>query len=348
MRILHVIPRMGLGGAEKLASDLMSLQKLEHVTQLCVLEYSGSLRDAIELAKCVSRLKREIKQFNPDIIHAHLWPAAMICSIACITGGIRLIVHIHDMQPNLASNGFRDRVKRGINRILLSACDARLIAVSEAVKLYTLEHLKMHTTDIQVVRNGVAVETARPELPDTRQRFTIGAAGRLVSEKGLDGLIRAIGLLRSEGVDIHLMIAGEGSQKAHLEELTRELELNNDVTFLGRVYDMTAFYEHIDTFVLPSISTEGMPLTILEAMSSHLPVVATNIPGIGEVVEHDQTGLLVPPGNIPALANAIVILARNPQLCRQMGMRGRDRVVASFSCERMASEVSAIYRSLAA
>ena len=141
------------------------------------------------------------------------------------------------------------------------------------------------------------------------------------------------------------LIVGEGYLKNELEQLARDLGIENDVEFVGEREDIPQILSIMDIFVLPS-ALEGFSNVILEAMATGLPVVATNVGGIPELVVNKQTGILVPPDEPEELAKAIVDLLRDKNTSREMGKRGRERIEKYFGLEKMLGEYDALYQDL--
>ncbi len=169
--------------------------------------------------------------------------------------------------------------------------------------------------------------------------------GRLNPVKGHDVLLMALRKVADEEKNVHLIIAGDGPQRARLHAVTMALSLTGHVTFLGeisreRAKDLLAGCE----FLVLSSWHEGMPLVALEAMASGKPVIATKVGGISEIVTESETGLLVAPGDPGALAEAIIFLLRNPDRCKAMGERGRNLVELHYDFEQMADRYLKVYQ----
>lgn len=173
----------------------------------------------------------------------------------------------------------------------------------------------------------------------------IGTSCRLVPIKALDLLIQAMDILHAEIPDLRLEIAGAGPEQVVLENLVLSRGLSDCVRFLGWQRDLRQVMKRWTTFVLCSFD-EGMPLSVLEAMACGLPVVATAVGGIPELLENEKTGLLVPPGNSSALASALRKILLNPNQQQIMGIAAQHRVRACFSKDRMVKQISEIYREL--
>lgn len=186
---------------------------------------------------------------------------------------------------------------------------------------------------------------------DPRQPLTFGVAARLHPIKGHGYLLQAFQTFRqqySPGT-ARLLVAGDGGIRPALEKQVQALGLESEVTFLGalKADQMETFWQQIDIFVLPSL-WEGLPVTILEAMAHAKPVIATQIDGVAEAVQDRQTGLLVPPANVDALAAALLRLAQDPPLRTGLGQAGYERFKARFSTAVIIPQYIEVYRQVVA
>ena len=171
----------------------------------------------------------------------------------------------------------------------------------------------------------------------------IGTAARFCSEKGIDRLLLAASQLRSEGRNVEVRLAGDGSLRPKLEELAQSLGIADAVHFVGVVSDMPAFYSNLDVFVSPSLSSEGLSLSFLEAMAMGKAVVATTVGGAAEAVTDSVDGFLVAPDDVNALAGALRILLRDHALREKMGRNARERVEQQFTTRQMVNAVWEMY-----
>lgn len=363
MRILHVIPRITLAGTERTLADLTRLQRQQkYDVQLCSmsdspgqsypydlavdvsLNFSGDFFSPIRFGKAVQGLIAHCRDWRPDLIHAHLWPASFLAAVAAQREGIPLIVHVQDTLPWLTSSRPADVLRRFIARRLLECAGAKLIAVSKTTRQFTSRTLPWPSGAIDVVYNAVDTRYFQRKSRSNRETSVVGSAGRLVPSKGFDHLLRALSRLQKSGLSFELQIAGEGSQRNPLNQLTHQLDLDECVTFCGPVRDMREFYEQLDLFVLPSISSEGLPLSVLEAMAMELPVIATSVAGSAEAIENESTGLIVAPGDDDQLAAAINRLVTSPVEQISMGRNGRLRAEQMFSVEQLFAGVQRVYQ----
>ena len=241
----------------------------------------------------------------------------------------------------------------------------RLIRASDAVTANSshTERLIREAFDRPVVRVpfGAALEPAadgsvRADPPPAAGAapFRLLFVGRLVERKGLPHLLRALTLLPS-GRDVALDIVGDGPDRAALESLARELELGGRVRFHGFVSegDLSAFFAGADAFVLPAVEdskgdVEGLGVVLIEALAHRVPVIASASGGIVDIVLHERTGLLVPPGDAPALAAAVTRMAADPALRERLALEGKAHARATFSWDAIIDRLASLYRSLAA
>jgi len=183
---------------------------------------------------------------------------------------------------------------------------------------------------------------AKRLLGQPADRLVLGAVGRLSAEKGFDLLIRAVHRLLQVGLDLALMIAGEGDEAPRLRQLIDELGVADRVRLLGYSADPRAVYEALDVFVLSSLR-EGLPNVLLEAMATAVPVVATRIAGVPRLVEDGTNGLLVEPGNGEELTQAITRLAGDAGLRQRLGQAGRRTIEERYDFARRMQKIANLY-----
>jgi glycosyltransferase involved in cell wall biosynthesis len=279
-----------------------------------------------------------------DVLHTHTALAANVMSrVAGRVAGVPVVSHLH------IENHFRPQpAPAAVLRTLDNATArlaARVVTVSDATRR-ALVAQGYPASHVEVVPNGVALPVgggaaSRAGVPDGVP--LVGEVGRLCDVKGQRELIEALRLLPG----VHAVLVGEdletgGSYRALLEREARRLGVADRVVFAGYRRDAGAILEGIDVAVLPSW-IEGMPLVVLEAMARRRPVVATAVGGTPEVVVDGETGLLVPPRDSTALAEAIRSLVADPALARRLGEAGYERVAGEFSVEAMTRRLLEIY-----
>jgi colanic acid/amylovoran biosynthesis glycosyltransferase len=206
-----------------------------------------------------------------------------------------------------------------------------------------------HWAKLRVVHCGVDPAVYTPATRPDDGTFRVLSVGRLVSAKGHGVLLEGVAIAARNGVPIELTIVGDGPRRDRLEALTAELGLGEQVTFAGAIAQdrLPAMFAAADAFCLPSFA-EGLPVVLMEAMATGLPAVTTGVMGIPELVVDDENGLLVPPGRADLVADALVRLARDPELRARLGRAGRARVVAAFDIRREARRLHDLFAEFAA
>jgi glycosyltransferase involved in cell wall biosynthesis len=229
----------------------------------------------------------------------------------------------------------------------------KVICVSEDLRQRCLE-CGVPVRRCVLIENGIDTEefSRRLSIGEARQRlgvsvgrFLLGAVGRLSAEKGFDLLVRAVAQLVCEGLDVGLLIAGEGDERGHLEALIEELGLRERVTLLGYCSDTRELYQALDVYVLSSLR-EGLPNVLLEAMALEVPVVATRIAGVPKLIQEGVNGVLVEPGDVEGLVAAVRRLARDPELRSRLGRVGRGTIEEGYSFAVRMETIRRVYDEL--
>lgn len=365
IRALHVVPSLESGGATRGAMEIVrGLSAREGFdARLCVLGRPAShplLETLPQPPMCleqpvhesghglsrVRRLRAVIRSVQPDLVHAHLWPAARVAAQAMVGLRSRLIVHIRDTPPAFAERRWQSRLKTLLLRASLRTAHPEFIAVSAAARDFTVRTLGIDSRHCTVILNGIDI-TPFAAVPSSRvtagQPVVIGTAGRLVAAKGHSVLIDAVRQLRQGGTDVRLRVAGSGGLRDALIAQVRSASLQDAVEFVGEVTDMAAFYGSIDLFALPSLHSEGLPRVLLEAMASSRAAVASDAEGVNEVIAAGVTGELVPPGDAAALAGAIGRLCADRPALSHMGRCAREAVIQRCHTDRVVDDVARYY-----
>jgi glycosyltransferase involved in cell wall biosynthesis len=364
VRVLHVISGLFYGGGQRVVLDLLdSLPRMGDIEPtFCTLgepqgqplsdrvdfsiPYNGRYNDLRVLARGAWQLRRRLREGHWDILHTHGLDADLIGALAVCGQPVEHLAHLH-ISPPTQRESWKALLRRRLLRRLTLRNGSWFIAVSDAVRQEMARYYGFALDRIVTVRNGVDVDAFASGL--THKASTniggpviIGTAGRLAPMKGFEHLIDAVSELRARDLDIQLRIAGTGSLLASLEARARDAGVSDRVRFCGHVSAMSEFYQQLDVFVLPSLS-EGLPLTVLEAMASGLPVVATDVGGTAEALPDGVDGILVPPGDSVQLAEALSQLVASAEMREEMGRRAGQRAKSEFSRDRVAREVAAVY-----
>ncbi|MBW1796222.1 MAG: glycosyltransferase [Deltaproteobacteria bacterium] len=356
IRIVHVLHSFGTGGLEKGIATLVrnASPEFEHVI-VCMATSGKSERllpsntEVVELHKppgnslvFLLRLSRVLKSLHPDIVHTRNW-GGMDGVIAARIAGIRSILHGEHGWEVLDPNGRNP--KRVLARTILSRVVREYTCVSKQIKLWLEKTIGVKKSVTQIY-NGVDIQLYAPKGSSERIRaaldipsaaFAIGTVGRLDPIKDHPTLFRAFEIARRKVPNSFLLIVGDGPEGQRLEALA-----GKGVAFIGNRTDVPGLLRALDVFVLPS-RNEGISNTILEAMATAVPVVATNVGGNPELVEDGTTGFLVEPGDFQSMASAFSRYFENPDLRTQHGRAGREKVIREFTIEKMVKSYEEVY-----
>lgn len=288
--------------------------------------------------------------FHPDVIHAHtlFFTSTLAGVLAARVRGIPLVTTMH--LGSLAALPLHHRIpaiiwERTLGRIVL-ANSAHVICVSQDVAAHA-ERLGIAKNRLTVIPNSVDLREFTPADSDRNDAIaTLITVGRLLSNKGNQYLIRALGKL-PRTLEFRLKVVGEGPMESSLRRIAEEEGIVHHVEFTGKRDDVATLLRSADIFVRPSL-TEGMSLSILEALASGLPVVASNTTGVRELISDGKEGLLVPPGDVPALARALGILIADSELRSRMAQAAIQKSLTLRSWDSVADDtLRVMYRSAA-
>jgi len=297
----------------------------------------------------VRRVRRHLARVSPDIVHSHLDASDFVGGLASRTLGIPAVSTLHAMEWRGASQ--RDRMRARLIGWGRRRFAARVIAVSEAARARYIADGWDRAERVTTIYNGIS---GRPEPgagPDGRRRLglapehlVVGMLSTLRPEKGHDTALAAVGTLRSELPHLRLVILGDGPERPRIERLAQPL--GEAVVMAGHQEDVMATLDAVDVLLHPSLH-EAFPTALLEAMAASVPVVATRVGGIPEIVEHETTGLLVDaPPDPGAVAAALRRLAGDEPVRRQMGSAGQARFARDFTAAAWARRMRALYDEL--
>jgi glycosyltransferase involved in cell wall biosynthesis len=346
-----------IGGLERMVERL-SLEARSRGVESLVIGYleDGPVREALEeqgvrtlmldsgpglRPELVWRLRSVLVREQIDVLHSHhLGPFLYGAPAARLAG----CGHVHTEH----SHEFYDTRRRRVLGALMSPL-AKVVAVTPEVA----EYRKRFPGSCQVIPNGVPLpsrglasrERGRAWLDAKPEDFVIGCAARLAAEKNHAGLLEAFAQVLESEPRALLACAGDGPLREALRAQAERAGLNHRVRWLGAIDDMEPFYSALDACVLNSVR-EGLPLCLLEAMSFGIPVVATEVGGVGELLA-GGAGRLVPPQSAQALAGALQSLASQAELAKRTGQTGKTRIRQSYSIDRMVDRYVALYREVA-
>ena len=371
IRIVHVIDGLGSGGAERLLTIYATeLHRKGHDVHIVVLndrngnpertniEAAGIPTSLIPVGKLrnfcqIWRFFSELKALKPDIVHAHLQFSSILCSLFGRFNGVPSVATVHTLEgPELAN---RDGLRRWLMyKTLATFCD-RVICLSNAAEAFARAN-GLAGAQIDVLPNGIDLSaferTSASERRDLRSALGIPEHAPLIISvavlrppKGMDRLIRAMPAI-CKGVDgARLLIVGDGPERERLVALAAELGVADSITFTGQRPDVPALMSLADVFVLPTLD-DAQPTVVMEAMASRLPVIATTVGGLPDMIEHSVDGVLVPPDDVAALEAAVSEMLTDFTKRAEFAAAGRATVEEKFSLDRQVARLTELYETL--
>jgi glycosyltransferase involved in cell wall biosynthesis len=277
-------------------------------------------------------LRRIIRKDGYSLVHAHSAKAGVVGRVAARLAGIPSVYTPHAWSFLVAEQGYERQVYIAMER-LLASFTSHIICVSSGELELGYRVVGLGAKGLRLVANGVAVPP--PSRARGEEELLVGSVCRLTRQKGLIYLARAAGAVRRErGGRVRFSVAGNGPDLEHLRAEIDRLDLRDSFELVGALEEPWEHLCSLDVFVLPSL-WEGMPFALLEAMGAGLPVVATDVGGVRDVIPSNAFGTVVPPANPDALRAAILHYVDHPELRRRVGAAARQRILREFSQERM-------------
>ena len=359
MQVVHSLQR---GGSERLACDLArSFDPTAVESSVCAIDADGPMADELESAgvpfhvmgreprfdwTLLMRLHRLFRRTGVQVVQTHHLTQLIYAGLGARLAGASLI-HVEHEYFSLAS-----RRRKRLLRALGALCH-RVVAVGEETGLFLTRRVGLPVSRVVVIRNGVDLTqySPIPHVPRGALGLPLGGSlighvGRLDPLKDQESLVRAFQMVVAEHPDAHLVLVGEGPSRRDLEHLVANLGLRDRVLLLGSRGDVADLLPHFEVFAMASLR-EGLPLAILEAMAAARPVVATDVGDIPGVVQDGTSGLLVPPGQVKALAAALASLLGAPARAQALGRAGRAAVEERFAFSSTVRQYQDLYQSMA-
>jgi len=360
IKILHLVLTLDTGGLENGVVNIINgLDEERFESILCCIRHEGELIDRINKPikihelnhyggityQSIKQLREIIRSEGIDVIHTRNYEAYTFGFVAGkLLSGIRLIHSDHGRDYPF------NKIKMYLQYILSLFTDD-IITVSGDLKANMCKYLHINKDRINVIINGVDTEKFSPGNPDihmlkelgiSKQDIVIGTVGRLVEVKNFPELMHAFSKLHMHHKNTKLVIVGDGPLMNELIDLRKRLDLEDSIIFTGRRNDIPDLLRMFDIYALTSWN-EGISNTLLEAMASALPIVASKVGGNVEIIEHDNVGYLYPSGNQEKLAESLNQLIQQPDILEHFSQNARQHVLNKYSMEAMLNNYSSEY-----
>jgi glycosyltransferase involved in cell wall biosynthesis len=361
--ILFIIESSETGGAESVFAELVGRIDRERYVPHVALLYDGWLLDRLRAGGIAPHLipnrrggfdvqmlrgiGKLIRQKRIDLVHSHLFTTNLYSSVCGALTGVPVISTFHGTM-DVAAN---DRFKR-LKWQMINGLSRKVVFVSRSLQAYFVGQKLANSTRSQVIYNGIDIDrfrrgpdkaAARRALNLSFDSFVVGCVGDLRQAKDYQSALRAISLLKQEIPELKLVIVGSKvGLHRELESLSASLGLGDDVQFLGFRPDVENVLPAFDVYLSSSVS-EGFSLTVVEAMATGLPVVATRSGGPEEIIQHGENGLLVDVGAPEKIAAAVEMLYRDRKTAALFSQAGMRRAAANFSIQAMVDSYQALY-----
>lgn len=360
--LLYVITGTNIGGAEKALWELVRrIDPARYRVVVCSLKRpgayaarlaahadgfyhlglseAGGLRAVINFIPALLRLIHIMRRERPRIVHCFLFRASMMGRLAaCLCPGPAIIAAVRVNEQSW--------LKYTLERLTRSLV-SHYTTVSEEVRQAMIARAHVPPDTITTIYNGIecALQEISGPCPPARMETRLALIGRLHRQKGHSVLLEAVAIIINSNRRVHLYLAGDGPDEDLLRQQASTLGIADSVTFSGVVDDVVAFMADIDIVVLPSL-WEGMPNVLLETMAAGRPIVATNLPGIEEMVQDGISAVLCEPGLARPLADAIMRLMDDPGMARSLARAAQLEVRRRFDIVRTVAATQSLYERL--
>ena len=372
--IIWMIDSLGPGGAEQLMPTVLKhLRDAGFNIRICALQVRLGNPIAPELERIglpvdlvpvpnlrhplnLIRILRYLRSHRPMILHTQLEFSDVLGTIAAKILGIPVVATLHTLDT-FTTKKFSPWRLRLRWFVLRAFCD-RIIAVSEETRRHHLQFGKLKPDKVITLYNGVDISRFKNidqnQSATTRRALNLPLASRVIvtvavlrEPKGIQNMIKALPALLEQVSDLHYLIVGDGNYGAALRKLVSALALEKHITFAGHRTDIPDLLASSDIFVLPTLK-DALPTVLIEALAAEIPVIASDVGGVPEIIENGVDGLLVPPNDPASLADACLRLLKNNVLVQQMTLAGSKIVRQRFSINVQIENLSRLYAELAA
>jgi glycosyltransferase involved in cell wall biosynthesis len=359
MKIVHVVYSLEMGGAEVLVAQLARTQRANgHHVSLCAYSQLGPIGEILAAegfpiyvpgeahpARTMLRYLRHFRRLRPDVVHCHNPAPTLQAALPARLAGAKCVLAT---RHSLVAPPYDRNAEIKFNLIarfcdwIVGICDITCENLRGTPLAQKSKITRIYNGAIPIERTDISSLSSDISIDSINHTFTLLFVGRLAVIKDLPTLLRAVALAAQTLPPLRLWIVGDGPVRASLEALAAELGIQDRVRFWGQRLDTAAFFSAADCFVMSSVS-EGLPMSLLQAMSIGLPAITTDVGGMAEVLRLSQSGLLAPVGDAPAYAQAILQLAADQTLRQQLSSNALIAYHQHFTLEQMDAAYMALY-----
>lgn len=352
--VIQIMPEFGLAGAETMCESLvyeLKNTKRYNLVVVSLYDYHSPITERLEKAgievvylnkkkgadlSIIGRLVSLMKNKHIDIVHTHRYVMQYAIPAAVIAG---VPIRIHTVHS--VAEKEQNKPRRLLSKFFFKFCNVCPVAISPIVKETIIKEYRLKDDDVPMIFNGVDLTHCQPKTNyNTIDDFSFIHVGRMTELKQQKLIIEAIAALRTEGYRVKAILIGDGELRQYNEQLSKELGVDKHVVFCGLQSDIFPFLHNSDAFLLPSLY-EGMPISLIEAMGTGLPIIASCVGGIPDMIESGTSGMLIKP-NLNEIVDAMRVLIEDIDFRQKIGKNARARA-QSFSALNMSNNYMSLY-----
>lgn len=367
IRVLHVAE--AAGGVERYLQTLFKYSDKEQVENILVCSQNydykkmKSLADRVIVLKMAHQinpssdikvekaLRRIIKQLKPDIVYAHSSKAGALARIADLGLKNKVIYNPHGWAFNMQQSAKKKEMYKWVEKISAHFCD-KIVCISDAEKESALRGKICKPSKLQVIYNGVDLEEIKNTVPKTRKElhipedaFVVGMVGRLSKQKAPDVFVKAAKLIKQKIPNAYFLMVGDGELRDQIEAMIHKFDLDSSFLITGWVDNPTAYMKVMDVGCLLS-RWEGFGLVLPEYMACRVPIVATNVDAIPNIIINDQNGLLIDKDSFQKASCRVIEIYENILLRKRLVYGAYKKVMNQFSAHRLVKQTKTVYKGL--
>lgn len=359
MKVCHILSGDLWAGAESMGYNLIrGLNQRGDIEVKAIVLNEGELLDRLRMDgvcvhlidesrnafhEVVFKTYKVIAEIAPDVVHAHRYKENLIAFIATRfwPPAVRLVTTLHGLPERGEREGLKEKLKNSVDSAVVRRYFDVVAVVSRDIRRIVTRERSFPAARVEVIHNGINLD-AHPRVESSRETVLIGAAGRLFPVKDYQLMVEVAKNVWAQECGVRFALAGDGPLSDELRSLVKHHGLSSVFEFRGFISDLSGFYSESNIFINTS-KHEGIPMSVLEAMSAGVPIIAPYVGGLPEVVRDGIDGFLIRERGVAAFVERCVELVRDRTLRERMGESGSSRVRSEFSTERMVGDYFDLY-----